>query len=70
MQKTIQEDKEEAVTSHYVGSDSLWQTCRAALLPLNQICLNFAVISGLTCRTLQTLDGADGGIEAREAVIT
>lgn len=40
------------------------------LLTLNQICLNSAVISGLTCRTLQTLDGADGGIEAWEAVIT
>lgn len=72
-QKTIQEDKEEAVTSHYVDSDSLLQTQSAALillLPLNLICLNSAVISGLTCRTLQTLDGADGGIEAREAVIT
>lgn len=61
------------MTSHHVDSDSLWQTCSTdliLLLPLNQICLNSALISGLTCRTLETLDSADGGVEAREAVVT
>lgn len=73
MPKTNPEDREEAVTSHDVDSDSLWQTHNTDVIllpPLNQICFNPAFIWGLTCGTLQTLDGAEGGVEARGAVIT